>query len=418
MSEPAVWRPYRPWPVAAANAGWRALQSLGLARVLLDEDSLVAAARRSSGLREFGDEAFREPLRTLLDSLEGEGRLHPFGRFMMRQTLVRALVTRLRLAAAEARHPEVARQPVEAPIFITGLQRTGTTLLHRLLACDPALRSLPSWEALDPVPEPERLLSARGPVERDPRMRPAETAERALRYLAPTFFAIHPVEAHEPEEDVLLLDVSFVSPTADATVGLPGYSRWFAEVDQRPAYADLRRLVRFLLWQRPGRWLGKTPHHLEQLDALLHVFPDARVIQTHRDPLRVVASFSSMMLHARGVFSDAVEPREVGADIVRKTLRAVERGMASRDRLPKSSFLDVDYRRLVADPLKEVRRVYDFLELALPAQTEQRMRAWLAGNPQHKHGVHRYSLEDFGIERESLVRGLAPYCERHGLRGD
>ncbi len=418
MPGPPPWRPHRPWPLAAANRAWSALQALGLVRVPLDESSLLNAARRSSGLSDFGDESFLGAMRRLLDSLEGEARLHPLGRFTLRTTLVGHLVTRLRLAAARARHAEIAEQRVQAPVFITGLQRTGTTLLHRLLACDPALRPLLSWEALTPVPAPERLLASRGSHARDPRMRKAEWAERSLRYLAPRFFAIHPVEAHEPEEDVLLLDVSFVSPTADATLGLPGYSRWFAEVDQRPAYAEFRSLVQLLLWQRPGRWLGKTPHHLEQLDALLHVFPDARVIQTHRDPTRVVASFSSMILHGQGVFSDAVDPRQVGDQIVRKTLRAVERGMASRERLPAATILDVHSTQLVEDPLKEVRRVYEFLDQPLPAETEGRMRAWLAENRQHKHGVHRYALEDFGIERAALVRELAPYCERFGLGGD
>jgi hypothetical protein len=293
--------------------GWRALQAVGVARTPLGEASLVAAARRASGLHEFVDESFREPLGRLLAALEEEARLHPLGRLLLRQSLVRALVNRLRLEDLCGRHAEIREQPVEAPVFIVGLQRTGTTLLHRLLTCEPALRPLLSWEALNPAPFPASLRGATTPPGRDPRMRLAETAERGLRYLAPDFFAIHPVEAHAPEEDVLLLDLSFMSPTADATLRVPGYSSWLRDTDQRPAYRYFRRIIQLLLWQRPGRWLGKTPHHLENLDVLLAVFPDAKIIQTHRDPVRVVASFCSMMAHGRALFSAEVDPREVGA---------------------------------------------------------------------------------------------------------
>ena len=306
-----------PRPVRGALAAWRALQRVGMARVPLNEASLVAAARRASGLHAFVDESFREPLRRLLTSLEEEADLHPLGRMMLRHSLVRALVNRLRLEDLNDRHPEIAEQPVEAPVFIVGLQRTGTTLLHRLLTCEPRLRPLLSWEALNPAPF--RGRRARG--DRDPRMRLAEIAERGLRYLSPEFFAIHPVMAHAPEEDVLLLDMSFVSPTADATLRVPTYSAWLRDVDQRPAYRYFRRLIQLLLWQRQGRWLGKTPHHLENLDALLEVFPDARIIHTHRDPVRVVASFCSMISHGRGLFSDHIDPREVGGPIRRTPAR-------------------------------------------------------------------------------------------------
>jgi hypothetical protein len=380
----------------------------------LGEASLVAAARRASGLHHFVDESFREPLQRLLTSLEGEARLHPLGRMLLRQSLVRALVNRLRLEDLSERHPEIAAQPVEAPVFIVGLQRTGTTLLHRLLACEPALRPLLSWEAMNPAPFPGRPT----PGGRDPRVRITESAERGLRYLAPEFFAIHPVEAHAPEEDVLLLDLSFVSPTADATLRVPTYSAWLQDLDQRPAYRYFRRIVQLLLWQRDGRWLGKTPHHLENLDVLLDVFPAAKIIQTHRDPVRVVASFCSMMAHGHAVFSERVDPLEVGARLGDKAVRAVTRAMEVRDGAGPDSFLDVAYADLVADPLKEIRRIYDFIGLSLAPETEAAMQGWIAGNPQNKHGIHRYRLEDFGLDRARLEQRFEPYRSRFGIRSD
>jgi hypothetical protein len=403
-----------PRPVRGALAAWRALQRVGVARVPLDEASLVAAARRASGLHAFVDESFREPLRRLLTALEEEAGLHPLGRMMLRHSLVRALVNRLRLEDLNDRHPEIAEHPVEAPVFIVGLQRTGTTLLHRLLTCEPRLRPLLSWEALSPAPFPGRR--ARG--DRDPRVRLAETAERGLRYVAPEFFAIHPVEAHAPEEDVLLLDMSFVSPSADATLRVPTYSAWLRDVDQRPAYRYFRRLIQLLLWQRQGRWLGKTPHHLENLDALLEVFPNARIIHTHRDPVRVVASFCSMITHGRALFSDRVDPREVGAQLGAKAVRAVTRAMEVRDHAGGDAFLDVTYPDLVSDPLKEIRRITDFVGLSLEPETEGAMQDWIAGNPQNKHGVHRYRLEDFGLDRLRLEKDFEPYRSRFGIRSE
>ncbi len=405
-------RPPRfPLPVRIALSGWRAFQKTGAARTSLDEASLLAAARRESGLRDFADESFREPLRELLSSLEEEAQLHPLGRLLLRQSLVRALVNRLRLEDLCRRHPEIGELPVREPVFVLGLQRTGTTLLHRLLTCEPSLRPLLSWEALNPAPFPGE--AARGG--RDPRMRLAEIAERGLRYLAPEFFAIHPVEAHAPEEDVLLLDLSFMSPTADATLSVPRYSAWIRDTDQRPSYRMFRRAIQLLLWQRPGRWLGKTPHHLENLDVLLDVFPDAKIIQTHRDPVRVVASYASMMAHGRAVFSDRVDAHEVGEQLAGRAVRAVTRAMQVRERASGESFCDVAYPDLLADPLKEIRRIYDFLGLPLAPTIEASMQRWLAANPQNKRGVHRYRLEDFGLDRAQLERSFEPYRQRFGI---
>jgi hypothetical protein len=412
----------RPRALRALNGAWGAAQKIGVGRTSLDEASLIRAARRSSGLHDFGEDfaasTTREPMRRLLASVDAEARLHPLGRMIARQTFVRSLVSRLRLEQAMDLHPEIAALPVAAPVFIVGLQRTGTTLLHRLLACEPTLRPLISWEALSPAPLPGSAAYAdgsRASDEPDPRTRLAEVAERALRYMAPEFFAIHPVEAYAPEEDVLLMDATFISPTADVTFRVPSYSAYFEEVDQTPAYRYLRRMIQLLLWQRGGRYLGKTPHHLENLDALLEVFPDARIIQTHRDPLRVVASFCSMITHGRRVFSDDVDPHEVGEMLGRKAVRAVTDSMEVRDRRGAGQFLDVAYADMVSDPMKQIRRIYDFIDCALTPETEQVMRGWLGGNPQNKHGVHRYQLEDFGLDREPLSAQLVPYRERYEI---
>lgn len=403
-------------PVRALNAAWGAAQRLGIAKLPLDRESLVRAARRRSGLddlgADFGSPVARDALHRLLEALEEEARLHPFGRAVLRGTLVGLLVTRMRLEQLSKQHPEIPVWPVETPVFIAGLARTGTTLLHRLLGCEPRLRPLLSWEGLSPAPLPG---PPPGPGRPDPRARRAVIAERALRYLAPEFFAIHPVEADGYEEDVLLQDGSFMSPTVDATLPVPRYSAWLHAVDQRPMYRYFRRLVQLLLWQRPGVYLGKTPHHLENLPVLLEVFPGAKVVVTHRDPAKVVPSFCSMMAHGRRLFSERVDLEEIGRQLHAKQLKGVSDAMEARRSLPADAFLDVHYADLMADPMKQVRRIYDFLGWPLTAETVAAMNAFRAENPKDGRGVHRYGPEDFGLDRARLDRDFAAYREHYGI---
>jgi len=401
-------RPYRPRPIAIANKLGGALGLGGR----FDADALIAAARRRSGLDRFDDEAFREPLQRLLDAIEREARLTPIGRLITRTRLIGVLENRLRAQALFERNPEILEERVAAPIFIVGLQRTGTTMLQRLLAADPGLRALASWEALNPAPLPRRPWHRR-----DPRIGRAVLAEKGLRYLAPDFFAIHPVEAEAPEEEVILLDYSFLSTVAEATLHVPSFAAWLETQDQTPAYRYLRTMLQLLQWQTRGdRWILKTPHHLEWIDTLLAVFPDARIIQTHRDPLKTLASFCSMIAHGRGVFSDQLDPHEVGAHWWRKTVRQVDRAMASRDARGGEAFLDVSYYDLMADPMAQVERIYDFIGRPLDADVRARMATSRRENPQNKHGQHRYQLEDFGLDRAAVEAGFAAYRERHGIR--
>ena len=403
-------------PVRALNAGWGALQRLGVARPAFTRESLVRSARKRSGLSDLGSDfdtpITQDSLRRLLEALDGEARLHPFGRMVIRGSLVKSLVTRMRLEELSREHPEIPALPVERPVFIAGLARTGTTLLHRLLGCEPRLRPLLSWEGLSPAPSGAGQAK---PGQPDPRVRLARTAERALRYLAPEFFAIHPVEADSYEEDVLLQDGSFMSPTVDATMPVPGYSAWLHASDQRPMYRYFRRLVQLLLWQRPGTYLGKTPHHLENLATLLEVFPGAKVIVTHRDPAVVVPSFCSMMAHGRRLFSDDVDLVAVGRQLHGKQLAGVTDAMIARRDLPAESFIDVHYTELMTDPMKEIRRVYDFLGYELLPGTIEAMNAFRRENPKDKRGVHRYRPEDFGLTREQLDADFEPYRNHYGI---
>jgi hypothetical protein len=384
----------------------------GLPGVDLSEASLLAAAARKTGLDDFGDDSFLEPMRVLLRSIDEEARLHPLGRLMARQNLIRVLANRLRIEDALQRHPEILEKELEDPILITGLQRTGTTLLHRLMAEDPSIRVLASWEAVNPAPWPGWKRTGR-----DPRVRAAWFAERSVTFLAPDFFAVHPVRAESPEEDVLLLEFSFLSTVPEATMHVPGYSRWLESRDDHvEAYVYMRKILGLLSWQRPGgRWLLKSPHHLEHLDSLLEVFPGARIIQLHRDPARVVASYCSMICHAMGIFTDEVDPVRVARHWGQKQLRMLERATRTRDRLGEGRFIDVMYPDLVSDPISEVRRVYGLLERRLDPVTESRMRAYVRENPKDRLGRHNYDLRRFGLSRGEVDERYAWYRKRYGI---
>ncbi|MBK6577346.1 MAG: sulfotransferase [Sandaracinaceae bacterium] len=399
--------PFRPPPVAALN---RLAAMLGRDDGRLDAHAMVRGAEKATGLSDFGPEFDIRPLEKLCESVAAEAHLTPVGLAITRGRLTAILQNRLRAEALFTQHPEILRYEPKAPIIIAGLQRTGTTMLHRLLSADPKLRALAGYEVLDPVPPSERRTKLLG---RDPRLLQAKLAERALAYLAPDFFAIHPVEAESPEEEVMLLDYTFLSTVPEATLRVPSFSSWLEDQDQGPAYRYLRRLLKLLAWKQEGRrFVLKTPHHLEWFDTLLEVFPDAKIVQTHRDPLQTTASFCSMVTHGRGVFSDQVDPLEVGRDWTNKVVRMITRATEARERHDASHFLDVSYYDLMRDPLVQMERIYAFAGQPFDASTRAGIEASHESSPQHRYGKHVYKLESFGLEAEALNARFATYRER------
>jgi Sulfotransferase family len=412
-------RPHRPRPVALLE---RALEAGRGRPPALEAAALIDKACRATGLSQFDGEPLEEPLTRLCRALELEAQLTWTGRALTQARLVGALTSRLRVEAYHRRFPEIGEQPVAEPLFVTGLQRTGTTLLHRLLAVGGARRALASWEALTPAKRPGPKAGLAAPIDRlwggDARKLNAHAAERTLAYLAPDFFAVHPVQASAPEEEVVLMDHSFISQVSEASYHVPSYAQWVEAQDHRPAYRYLRRCLQLLQWERPRqprRWVLKSPVHLEQLDALLEVFPDARVVQTHRDPHKTVASFCSMVAHGRGVFSDVVEPLEIGSHWLAKVRRMVERAMAARARRAADAFLDVHYRDLIADPLAVAARVSAFGGIPMGPNVRAAGQRWLRQNRQHKHGQHVYDAADFGITPQTIDDAMGEYMRQHAL---
>lgn len=385
------------------NGAWKRTYFLGT-KTILDKDRLINAARKATGLSDFGPGNWEEPLEKLLESVNEEARLHAIGRFITRERLVNLLCVRLRAEYYFSKYPEILEQELYPASVIIGLQRTGTTKLQRLLAADPDTRALMSWEALNPAPlKPDDLDGHR-------RIKAARMSEKALKVMSPGFFAIHPVEHLAPEEDVLLLDTTFMSTTAEATMHVPAYAEWLERTDQTDAYAYMIRLLKLLQWQRPAeRWVLKTPHHLEFLDLIHRQFNDVQFVWTHRNVFESIPSFLSMVAYSRRLFSSEVTPDQVADHWVRKTGYMLDRALEFHRAGNSDLFAHVFYKQLVANDLKEIGRIYEQRGEHIPEALQQDFKEAGRRNPKGKYGAHQYSIEDFGLDRADLDHATAEY---------
>jgi hypothetical protein len=297
---------------SAINTAWGSTYPLGT-KIKLEKDDLIKTARKNTGLWDLGKDFWDEPLDRLLYSINHEAQLHPIGRFITKKRLENLISVRLRAEDWFKIHPGILEEELYPVMVIIGLQRTGTTKLHRMLASDPDTRALLSWEALNPAPLNGDLRSGKE------RIKMAKMSERALKIMSPGFFAIHPVEHLAPEEDVLLLDISFLSTTPEATMHVPSYAAWLEATDQSPAYEYAVKMMKLLQWQHPKKqWVLKTPHHLEFLDLAGKYFKDTRFIWTHRSVYEAIPSFLSMVSYSRILFSNHVDANEVAKHWVKK----------------------------------------------------------------------------------------------------
>jgi len=293
-------------------------------------------------------------------------------------------------------------------VFITGLPRTGTTLLHGLLTEDPENRVPLTWEVMYPShPAPGAIDAVR-----------RKTDERLawVNRLAPGFDRIHPIGADLAQECIAITAIAFMSIQFHTTHNVPSYEDWFEDNDQGLGYAFHHRLLQHLQEHRSAsRWVLKAPGHLFALAELLRQYPDARVIQTHRDPLRVVASMASLATVLKRAFSNSADARHIGQDWADRWAKALERFLRVRDTAPADQFLDISYEQLIKAPLETVEEVYRFLGIGLSPEARSRMAAFLQRHPQNKHGKHRYSLSEFGLNAEAEAARFRDYCDRFSI---
>ncbi len=402
-------RPHRPLPIRIFNGVGRLLRRCGWRRPLSAERILARACRRT-GLDDFGELDVREPLRRLVESVEQENELTPLGRLIIRRELVQLASARLRIQAALKEHPEVLHERVDQPVFILGLGRTGSTLLHRLLAEDPQARAPRYGETMDPA---SARSSAAGAHVRQARRQFAWAA-----FLAPGLPSIHPLDAEAPEECRLLLMNTFRCPIFTQYGFMTSYVKWLqagGPAEKLRVYEAYRRQLQLLQWRcPPRRWVLKCPAHSWGLEALLQVFPDACVVQTHRDLAEVVPSLCSLLATFRGLYSDTVDPRRLGPLVLESVVgHRLDANSRARESHP-GRMMDVIYRHLVRDPVGAVREIYKRIGLPWNAELEKNVRDCLARNPRDKHGKHRYSLEQFGIDRAEVERMFPGYPESFG----
>jgi len=399
----ASWRPpERPEWLAALN---REGERFDLSAVVpLDEHSLIEAARLQAGLDDFGDGGWREPFGLLCQDLDDAARLTLMGRLMTRSDLLIWLTNRLRITDLLARHPEILEQEVARPMFIVGLPRSGTSILFEVLAQDPACRAPETWEAMMPCPPP----TAEG-YEKDPRIERVHGLVTQWNRVVPEFASMHEMGGRIPAECGLIMASSFISDHVASLHQAPAYAAWYATADMRPAYAYHETILKILQWKNPReRWLLKAPAHQNHLDVLLETYPNARIVQTHRDPLKCMASTTSLMGCLYAMRSDQPFDSHAFEDIIMgaATARRLEHGMDQRARgvIPDSSICDSRYQDLMDDPLGCVEGIYRHFEIPLSAQASERMQAYLRAKPKGRFGAHHYTIGDDELGERPLFR--------------
>lgn len=409
---------YQRTPIRILNGALRAANTIGLAKFTMNVDGLLASARKETGLADFGDDSFLEPLRILVKSYEEEADLNPVGRFLARSNISRLLKGRLQAEDLIARHPEILERELGDPVVIVGLARSGTTRLHRLLAADERFLHLKSWESVYPVPYPE-CFSARDEGKTDPRIIALEQGLKAVLYMGPQIAAVHPLGTFEVEEEIGLLQHAFATQLFEIQSQLPSFAHHLMTTDQTPAYAYLARMMKIVSWFRndpPGKqWLLKSPQHMQDLDALMNIFPGARILCPHRDPVKVVGSSCSMAWNSVVRDNDSVTPQWVGNEWFTKTQSMLKKTLATRETIPANQQHDLLYADITADWQQAMQGVYDFLGIPFADQARNGMQQWLDENQQHKHGAHKYSLDEFGLDTQQVRSALAFYSERFNI---
>ncbi len=374
----------------------------------LDSRDLCAAARRSTGLNDFGDPPVEPALSLLTNSLEQEANLHPLGRFLIRVHLRGLLETRLRLADLWRQRAEgLTSAPIERPIFITGMPRSGSTFLHELLSEDPDHRTPRVWEVMFPIPKSKHRATA------DPRIRKAAMCLWMFRRLAPQADAVFPMRAHSPHECVAIHSHTFLSEEFISTCRIPTYESFLRHADLRPSYTWERRFLQHLQsGQTPRRWVLKSPDHVYGLERLFSVFPDALIVQTHRNPLEVLKSSCQLTEVLHGLYARPGNREELAAREVRVLADGMDRLVEFRDAHPELAdrFVDVKYTELVSDPLGVVEQIYRHFDIPFTRTASERMRH-LAGL-RSRYSNNRREPADLRPEMLAEVSRFERYCAR------
>jgi hypothetical protein len=374
-------------------------------------------AQRKESLTDWGPGDFEHPLGVLLDDYAAAD-LNAVGVHILRSGIVHSLRMRLRTQEWIRRHPEILQERIAAPTVVVGMMRSGTTLLQRLLAADPRFNCAHGWEVVEAAPRLDHTFAGV-----DPRIAVSEVREAKSRELAPELFVIHPMYAREAEEEIVFLADTFLSHVPESGAHLPRYRSWLDEQDFTPAYDYLHRMLQFLQWQKrqrlsgrpwsPNRWVLKSPAHLGYLDVLRAQFGDLHIVHMHRDPRATIASGASLNSTLHAMHADSVDRQRVGAQWLQRMGWTNDRAMAVRDGWADESarVTDIGFDDAVADPIGQVARVYDAIDLPLTAEAETAMRLWLKERPREA-ARPPYALGNYGLLPEQVDERFALYNKR------
>lgn len=373
--------------------------------VSLDPDELLATAMRDTGLADFGGETWRPNFDVLVRALTQESDLHLVGRILVRSEILQALRNRLRLAQHWNTHPEVLRRDVASPVFIVGSPRSGTSILHELMAVDPATRAPAMWEMQRPLDEPDCAESVDGVVQ-------------FWHDLQPEYETMHANSGFLPNECIFITLHEFLSDHWSGNHVVPSYDAHLRTADRVPAYRYHKRFLQTLQGRAQSeRWLLKAPSHLFHLESLFEVYPDARIVRTHRDPLKTLASAISLMGTLKWMRCNGVDMSAAPARLAYGFAHIYQREIAQRSQgsLPADRFVDVCFADLVGDPVAAVERVYRQLDWPLSNDVRERVAAYAVAKPKDSRGAHRYSLAQVGLDAAEERERFAFYMDHYGV---
>lgn len=378
-----------------------------------DEGRILKAAMARTGLHDFGDEDFREPMRAMLASARDvRPHLTWHGRKIVHDFVFNGLCKRLLMHKALKDHPEILEQPVRRPLMVAALPRTGTTVTFNQLAEDPAARPLLMWESIFFTP----WKSQRTPKS-DPRIRATAMGVWLAKKVIPEYFVAHELRHDKPEECHWLLSPSFIWPPF---VGLPAYAEWLRaqpESTYDRAYLIYRRALQMLHWQRPahGHWALKSIIHIWAMPSMLRVIPEMSVVHTHRNMREVIPSFCSMVATLVNGASDRIRPDTIGPVILSALREALERDMRGRASIDPARICDIRYEDVVKDPVGTIRGVYEKFNYAFSPELERRLQEFHARSRSAPRQKHIYSLEQFNLTSEAIDEAFADYHRQFGL---
>ena len=375
-----------------------------------NRDILAALAIEQTGLSDFGETWFFDNIDVLIPSLNSQAQLSDAGVYGAQTMIVSGLVNRLRHIELFKRNPEIMDEQVNVKAVLTGLPRTGSTMLHRMLAAAPKLTGVRWYEAQNYVPLPNEERGNPAPRK--------DAAQGILDYMLqaiPELMSIHPMSIDQPDEEVIILGQLFSSSMIESTYYVPDYAAWLSGQDPRPAYDDLVTILKSLQWQdlsRKGKnWVLKTPGHLMALETVLDVFLEAKIIMTHRDPISTIPSYCSMEASLYKMGSDTISNQMIGAYWFERLYEWLESFMTARARADASRFMDINYQDMLTDPIAVGRQVLDFSAIGYSAEIDAGMSGWIEANKREHRAAHKYSLDDFSLTPGQIRTRYKTYTE-------